>query len=341
MTGTSTPRLSRSLRIISGTAAAAASVLTVTRTSWEPACASRATCSAVASASAVSVFVIDWTTIGWAEPTSTPPTSTDTVGRRRGRMSAVMPVSPSSTRTGEGRQPSARRAATDDVEGRDPDQEAEQQHEADEVRDAFDADGQPRSGDRLQEDHEDPATVERRERQDVHEREIGRQDPGEHEEEQRAAGPEDLPDLDGDADGSRCGRRLRRPIDDRLAELAEAVEDQTERSGGPADADGARRDRIAAERVVAERQRELRDPERATLGTRVGQRPERDLHVAYLTRRVRDGERDGPAGARSEIVDRGDTEHVAVELVVARAVDREDRVARGEAGGRRRGAGFD
>ena len=49
MTGTSTPRLSRSLRIISGTAAAASSVLTVTRTSCEPAWASRATWIAVAS----------------------------------------------------------------------------------------------------------------------------------------------------------------------------------------------------------------------------------------------------------------------------------------------------
>ena len=52
-------------RTISGTAAAAASLLTVTRTSSEPACASWATWIAVASASAVSVLVIDWTTIGW------------------------------------------------------------------------------------------------------------------------------------------------------------------------------------------------------------------------------------------------------------------------------------
>ena len=62
---------------MSGTAAAAASLLTVTRTSSLPACASRATWIAVASASAVSVLVIDWTTTGWALPTRTPPTSTD------------------------------------------------------------------------------------------------------------------------------------------------------------------------------------------------------------------------------------------------------------------------
>ena len=48
MIGTSTPR-PRTLRTISGTAAAASSVLTVTRTSCEPACASRATWIAVAS----------------------------------------------------------------------------------------------------------------------------------------------------------------------------------------------------------------------------------------------------------------------------------------------------
>ena len=77
------------MRTISGTAAAAASVLTVTRTSCDPACASRATWIAVASASAVSVLVIDWTTTGCAEPTSTPPTSTLTVGRRRGRRLSV------------------------------------------------------------------------------------------------------------------------------------------------------------------------------------------------------------------------------------------------------------
>src|SRR5215218_1075954 len=84
MMGTATPR-PRTLRTISGTAAAASSVLTVTRTSWDPAWASRATWIAVASASAVSVLVIDWTTTGWAEPTRTPPTSTETVGRRAGR----------------------------------------------------------------------------------------------------------------------------------------------------------------------------------------------------------------------------------------------------------------
>src|SRR3954470_12570004 len=76
MTGTSTSAT------MAGTARAASSVLTVTRTSSLPAACSARTCAAVAAASAVSVLVIDWTTIGWTLPTGTPPTRTVTVGRR-------------------------------------------------------------------------------------------------------------------------------------------------------------------------------------------------------------------------------------------------------------------
>jgi hypothetical protein len=57
-------------------------LFTVTRTSCEPARANAATCSAVAGASAVSVFVIDCTTTGCADPTATPPTVTVTVRLR-------------------------------------------------------------------------------------------------------------------------------------------------------------------------------------------------------------------------------------------------------------------
>src|SRR6267378_1850972 len=76
MTGTSTSAT------IAGMACAAASLFTVTRTSSLPAACRARTCAAVAATSAVSVFVIDWTTIGWALPTCTPPTLTVTVGRR-------------------------------------------------------------------------------------------------------------------------------------------------------------------------------------------------------------------------------------------------------------------
>src|SRR5260370_12120370 len=67
---------------ISGTAAAAASLLTVTRTSSLPAACRAGTCVAGAAGSAVSVLVIDWTTIGLLPPTFTPSTLTTTVLRR-------------------------------------------------------------------------------------------------------------------------------------------------------------------------------------------------------------------------------------------------------------------
>ena len=63
MMGTRTPNLYRHSTIL-GTAAAACSVLTVTRTSSEPAVASAITWLTVDVVSAVSVFVMDCTTIG-------------------------------------------------------------------------------------------------------------------------------------------------------------------------------------------------------------------------------------------------------------------------------------
>ena len=58
------------------TCAAASGVLTVMRTSSEPARASSSTWRAVACASSVSVLVIDCTTTGAPPPMSTPPTAT-------------------------------------------------------------------------------------------------------------------------------------------------------------------------------------------------------------------------------------------------------------------------
>ena len=81
--------LARSLSRICGTAAAASSRSTVTRTSSEPACASAATCFTVASTSAVSVFVIDCTTMGAPPPTVTPPTFTGMVMCLASRMSVM------------------------------------------------------------------------------------------------------------------------------------------------------------------------------------------------------------------------------------------------------------
>src|SRR5215475_3683446 len=69
------PRLRRPSRIC-GTAAAASSRSTVMRTISEPARESAATCSTVDCTSAVSVLVIDCTTIGALPPTATLPTIT-------------------------------------------------------------------------------------------------------------------------------------------------------------------------------------------------------------------------------------------------------------------------
>ena len=81
MIGTRTPSRS-SPSTMRARPRAASSLLTVTRTSSLPARASAATCRTVAATSAVSVLVIDCTTIGCPDPTGTPPTRTVTVGRR-------------------------------------------------------------------------------------------------------------------------------------------------------------------------------------------------------------------------------------------------------------------
>ena len=81
MIGVSQP-LARIPSTIYGTAFAAASLFTVTRTSSEPARASAAICCTVDSTSAVSVLVIDCTATGASEPTTTEPIFTETVRRR-------------------------------------------------------------------------------------------------------------------------------------------------------------------------------------------------------------------------------------------------------------------
>src|ERR1039457_1447907 len=81
MRGTRAPNCS-SVSTILGMAAAACSVLTVTRTSSDPARASAIAWFTVEATSAVSVLVMDCTTIGCAPPTLTPPTSTTTAWRR-------------------------------------------------------------------------------------------------------------------------------------------------------------------------------------------------------------------------------------------------------------------
>ena len=79
----------RSLRIISGTAAAACSLLTVTRTSCEPACARRRPGSPWRRRRRCPCSSSTGRRSDGRLPTSTPPTSTVTVGRRRGRRASV------------------------------------------------------------------------------------------------------------------------------------------------------------------------------------------------------------------------------------------------------------
>src|SRR5262245_15185450 len=340
MTGTSTPRPC-SLRIISGTAAAASSVLTVTRTSCEPAWARRATWIAVASGSAVSVFVIDWTTIGWAEPTSTPPTSTLTVGLRRGRS-----WSGEAMRTSLGRG-----AAQDpgDVEAADPDEEGHQDGEPDDVRQALGLEADPRPEDRAEHDHQHPAAVERGERQDVDESEVRRQDACDIEREDRPGAEEDVANLGRDADRAGDGRGGRRIVDEATDEIAQAGQDQPEPVDGLLGTDRDRRRQVTAVRAVedgletriaaADAERALRRPAGFVRGRSV------DLGLAAKRRRDRlaravgpkDEQRHRQADVRLEI---GQDVLVAEELVLV-AVDREDRVARlepGRGGGR---AGLD
>src|SRR6516165_9072467 len=81
MTGTRQPNLSK-VSTMAGTAHAASSVFTVTRTNSEPAFASAITWFTVAGVSAVSVLVMDWTTIGCPPPTITDPMRTGTELRR-------------------------------------------------------------------------------------------------------------------------------------------------------------------------------------------------------------------------------------------------------------------
>ena len=158
----------------------------------------RATWIAVASASAVSVFVIDWTTIGWALPDEDaadvdadrrPPPRPE--WRLRHGAPSVPPVE-----------------AADDVEAGHPDDEREQEHHADDVRQLLRTEADPLAEEPLERDHQHPAAIERRERQDVDEREVGRQDAGDVQREDRAGVPEDVADLGRDAD--RSGDRRRR-----------------------------------------------------------------------------------------------------------------------------------
>ena len=79
-------------RTMAGSAAAAASSGTASRTMSAPCSASARTCERVAAASAVRVVVIDWTAMGAPPPTGTRPTRIWRV-RRRSAMAGRLPWS--------------------------------------------------------------------------------------------------------------------------------------------------------------------------------------------------------------------------------------------------------
>ena len=195
MTGTSTPR-SAELAQHLGDRRGGRFRVDRDRTSWEPAWASRATWIAVASASAVSVFVIDWTTIGWAQPTRTPPTSTLTVGRRRGSGASGVAIA--------GASGGAAAQDPEDVEAGDPDEEAEQEHEPDDVGQPLRAEADPR---RRRCDFSTSISARPPSSggngQAVHQGEVGRQDARHVERQDRTGAEEDVADLGGDADRAR------------------------------------------------------------------------------------------------------------------------------------------
>src|SRR5215470_2626813 len=70
------------LRTTIGNASASSWLGTATRTIWQPEAVSSAICCNVASTSAVTVVVIDWTDTGAPPPTRTPPTLSWRVVRR-------------------------------------------------------------------------------------------------------------------------------------------------------------------------------------------------------------------------------------------------------------------
>ena len=118
--------------------------------------------------------------------------------------------------------------APGDVEAGDPDDEREQEDEPDHVGQLLGAQADPRPEEALEHDHQHPATVERRERQDVHEREVGRQDARDVEGHDRTGVPEHVADLRGDADRSGDRWRRGRVRGERRHERAKPAEDQAE-----------------------------------------------------------------------------------------------------------------
>src|SRR5450759_5756812 len=167
MRGTPQPA-SRRRFLISGTARAASSTFTVTRTSSEPASASSSTCWTVDATSAVSVFDMDCTTTG-----APPPTCTFPPARRRSRGAGGSSLPPSEV------------DVLQDVEVEDGHHDEEQEDEPclQEPLLHLEREITPRNG--LEERDEDLAAVEERDRQEIQDPELERENAHEQDERRR------------------------------------------------------------------------------------------------------------------------------------------------------------
>src|SRR5580658_1384126 len=177
MMGTRRPCLSSS-STMRGTAAAASSLLTVTRTSSDPARDSAAHCWTVEGTSAVSVLVMDCTTMGASEPTRTPPTTTvtvflrgiiamETISLSRGERGTAATTADSSAPA-----QSLRQVVVDDHDG--------EQHQEDErglVDALFDAQADVAPHESFDEKEQDHAAIHNWDRQQVKDAEV-QADPG-------------------------------------------------------------------------------------------------------------------------------------------------------------------
>ena len=149
--------------------------------------------------------------------------------------------------------------------------------------------------------------------------------------------PEHVADLRRDPDRSGHRRRLGRAIDDRLAELRETADDQTERVDRALSADLHGLDRRVGDRLFEDDTAWLADSERSLSGGDLLGGPQRGRHLARRAVRVLDAERDGLTGVRSQVGHRVG----AGERTVGVPVEADDDVARLETGRGRRRTGLD
>ena len=212
-----------------------------------------------------------------------------------------------------------------DVEERHPDDERHEQAEADGVRRPLHPERDPLARECPRHEDEHAPAVERRDRQDVDEREVGRQESGQPERGDRALRPEDVTHAHRDADGPGDAGILGRVVDDAAAQLGQAVGDESERLLRLGQAEVQCRAGRTGERAGVDRPEDALDSERTLARRDVGGASERDRDIRQRSTGVHDRERDRLAGLRPQRIDEA---LGALEVVEALSVDRDDQVRR-------------